>query len=215
MNTYFIYLAVILLIFLLIYYGIVFSLKFAPHKIRILSLSALIASCFRYIGLLVFLITGNIKNLYLLKPVMFLNILCIPVLGITSLYICSRSNKIKFNYCIGAASILLLAYAAAISKLPISIDIFNSLGYIMSFNNELLVCGIYLILNTIFFFIAVISLGSKLSNRLGTWFILFSAFAVMIEVIARFMGIIIFPALIIGDAIWLFTTDYALYKLKK
>jgi hypothetical protein len=215
MNTYFFYLALLLLMFLLIYCGVSSSVRFAPLKIKIISLAALIALSARYIALLIFLVTGNIKNLYLLKPLMFLNLLCLPVLAIISIYIYARNDKIKFNYCMISASLLLVTYLAAIIKLPISIEIYGSLGYIMSFNNEILVYGIYLIFNTIFFFSAVVFLGNKTSNKLGMWLILSSALAVIIEVIFKTCGVGILPSILLGDVIWIATVDYALYKLKK
>jgi hypothetical protein len=215
MNTYFFYLALLLLMFLLIYCGVSSSVRFAPLKIKIISLAALIALSTRYIALLIFLVTGNIKNLYLLKPLMFLNLLCLPVLAIISIYIYSRNDKIKFNYCMISASLLLFTYLAAIIKLPISIEIYGSLGYIMSFHNEILVYGIYLIFNTIFFFSAVVFLGNKTSNKLGMWLILSSALLVIIEVIVKTSGVSILPSILLGDVIWIATVDYALYKLKK
>jgi hypothetical protein len=215
MNTYFFYLALLLLMFLLIYCGVSSSVRFAPLKIKIISLAALIALSARYIALLIFLVTGNIKNLYLLKPLMFLNLLCLPVLAIISIYIYARNDKIKFNYCIISASLLLVTYFAAIIKLPISIEIYGSLGYIMSFNNEILVYGIYLIFNTIFFFSAVVFLGNKTSNKLGMRLVLSSALVVIIEVIVKTSGVSILPSILLGDVIWIATVDYALYKLKK
>lgn len=215
MNTYVFYLALLLLMFLLIYYGVSCSVRFAPLKIRIISLAALAALGARYIALLIFLITGNIKNLYLLKPLMFLNLLCLPVLAIISIYICARNDKIKFNYCIISASLLLVLYIAAIIKLPVSIEIYGSLGYIMCFYNELLVYGIYLIINTIFFFKAVVFLGNKTSNKLGMWLVLVAVLTVIIEVIVKSSGVSILPSILFGDVIWIFAADYALYKLKK
>ena len=215
MNTYFTYLILLLLMFLLIYYGLSCSLRFAPLKIKALSLAALIALSLRYIALIIFLVTGNIKNLYLLKPLMFLNLLCLPVLAIISIYIYARNDKIKFNYCIICAGLLLVIYISAIIKLPISIKIYGNLGYITSFYNELLVYAIYLVFNTILFFKAVISLGNKTSNKLGMWLISASAFVVVIEIIIRASGMIILPAVLFGDIIWIVTADYALYKLKK
>jgi hypothetical protein len=215
MNTYFFYLALLLLMFLQIYYGVSCCVRFAPLKIRSISLTANIALSLRYIALLIFLVIGNIKNLYFLKPLMFLNLLCLPVLAIIAIYIYARNDKIKFNYCIILASLLLVIYIAAIIKLPVSIEIYGSLGYIMSFYNQFLVYGTYLIFNTVVFFCAVIFLGNKPSNKLGMWLVLASALVAMFEVIVRTSGVSILPAVLFGDVIWIVTVDYALYKLKK
>jgi hypothetical protein len=215
MNTYFIYLALLLFMFLLIYYGVRCSFRFAPLKIRVLSLSALIALSFRYISLIIFLVTGNIKNIYLLKPLIFLNLLCLPIFAVIAIYIYARNDKIKFNYCIICASLLLLLYIGAIIKLPISIEIYESLGYIMTFNNQSLVYGTYLIFNTVVFFSAVMFLGNKTSNKHGMKLVLASALVAIIEVIVQIGGVILLPAVLFGDMMWIITADYALYKFKK
>jgi hypothetical protein len=201
--------------FLLLYYGLSSSVRFAPLKIRIISLAALAALGTRYIALIIFLISGNIKNLYLLKPLMFLNLLCLPVLAIISIYIYARNDKIKFNYYIISASLLLFIYIAAIIKLPVSIEIYGNLGYVMRFYNELLVYGIYLIFNTIFFFIAVVFLGNKTSNKLGMWLIFVASLIVIIEIIVKSIGVSMLPSILFGDIIWILAADYALYKLRK
>lgn len=215
MNTYFLYLTLLLLMFILIYYGVSFSFSFAPLKIRIVSLAAFIIISFRYIALLILLITGNIKNLYLLKPCIFLNLLCIPILGATAMYIFARNDKLKFNLCIIIACVLMVTYVAGIIILPTNIEIYPNLGYVMTFTNELLIYGIYLIINTTFFFNAVIFLGNKTSNKFGMRLIIASAFIACAELIAKACGLTMLPAVLFGDIIWIITADYALYKLKK
>ena len=85
----------------------------------------------------------------------------------------------------------------------------------MRFYNELLVYGIYLIVNTIFFFKAVVFLGNKTSNKLGMWLILVAALIVIIEVVVNTSGVSILPSILFGDVIWILTADYSLYKFKK
>jgi hypothetical protein len=201
--------------FLFVYFGISFSVKFAPAKIKILSLAVLIILSFRYIALLIFLITENIKSLYLLKPFIFLNLLCIPIFAVITIYIFARNDKIKFNFSIIAAIVLLLIYVAAIIKLSANIEVYENLGYIMSFKNYILVDGIYLFLNTMIFFMAIVLLGDKNANKLGMWLIIASTFVVIFELITRFCGITILPAILFGDMMWIISVDYALYKLKK
>jgi hypothetical protein len=215
MITYFLYIIMLLLMFLFIYYGVSFSFRFAPLKIRILSNSALLAIGLRYTAMFIFLIAGNIKNLYLLKPFIFLNLLCVPVLGTISIYIFARNDKIKLNYCILASTLFLIAYSTAVIKLPINIEIYRNLGYRMNFNNEFLVYGTYLIINTLFLFIAVTFMGNKNSNKMGMYLVLASAFVGIAEIIAKISGLHVFPAILLGDIIWLITIDYALYKLRK
>lgn len=215
MNIYYIYLLLLLLMFILIYSIISENLKHSPVKVRVLSLTALMIVSFRYIALLIFLIIKNIKYIYLLKPLIFLNLLCLPIVAIVSIYIFVRNDRIKFNYCLVVSGLLLLLYVIAMAKLPTSIISIGSLGYLMAFLNKNLVYGIYVVLNTIFLFISIIFLGFKNSNKFGIWMVLFSSLTQISEIILRASGFIILPVCIFGDIFWILTVSYALHKLNK
>ncbi len=215
MSIYYFYLILLVGIFLLIFYTIDTSCKFAPAKIRIVSSAALAIVSFRYIALIIFLLTKNIRNLYLLKPLMFLNLFCIPVLALVSIYILARIDNIKFDYFIVIAVILVLAYVLGIVKFPTYIEVYKNYGYIMSFYNNNLTFGIYLIINTLFFFSAVALLGNRNSNKPGIWLVLISAFIASAELVTSALGIRIIPAVLFGDILWLITAAFALNKLRK
>jgi hypothetical protein len=215
MNVYYFYVTLLLLVFILLYYGISYSLKFAPLKIKILSLSALSLICLRYAALIILLFSPNIKNLYLLKPFTFLNLLTIPVLASAAIYILFRNDKIKFNYCLILAGVLFSCYIFLISKFSVNIEIFRNLGYIMYFNNKNIQYGIYLILNTLFLFTAIIFIENKNINKLGVRMIIASSAAVIIETLLEASGITLFPTVLFGDILWIITIDYALSKLRK
>jgi hypothetical protein len=201
--------------FLLIFYALDCSLKFAPSKIRIVSSAALTIVSFRYIALLIFLITKNIRNLYLLKPLLYLNLLCIPVLALVSIYILARNDKIKFDYCMVIAAILMIIYTIAMVKLPVHIEVYKNYGYIMSMHNNKLAYGTYLIINTIFFFGSLSFIGNKNSNKPGMWLVLSSAFITSAELIIAVLGLHIIPAVLFGDILWIITVAFALNKLRK
>lgn len=215
MNIYYIYLSMLLLMFILIYYGLNFAYKYAPFKIRFLSFGALIALSLRYIALLIFLISKNIKYIYFLKPLIFSNLLGLPVLVMISIYIYARNDKLKFNYCITASVMLIILYTAAILKLPVNISSIGELGYSMTFINNNLVYSAFLILNTIFLFAAITLLSFKNINLLGMWLVFLSSAVEVFEIIIRAWGMEVFPSLIIGDICFIICINYALYKLKK
>lgn len=215
MSIYYFYLILLISLFLLIYYALDCSLRFAPSKIRIVSSAVLTIASFRYIALLIFLITKNIRNLYLLKPLLYLNLLCIPILALVSFYILARNDKIKFDYCMVIGVILMIIYMVAMVKLPVHIEVYNNYGYIMSFYNNNLAYGTYLIINTIFFFGAIFFLGNKNSNKPGMWLILSSAFITSAELIIAVLGLHIIPAVLFGDILWIITAAFALNKLRK
>lgn len=215
MNVYYFYVILLLLVFVLLYYGISYSLKFAPLKIKILSLSALSLISLRYVALIILLFSANIKNLYLLKPLTFFNLLAVPVLALTAIYILFRNDKINFNYCLILSAVLVPLYILLILNISINIEIFKNLGYIIQFNNKNIQYGIYLIINTIYLFTAVIFIDNKNANKLGVKLIMLSSLAVIVETILNTSGIALFPYLIFGDILWIITIDYALSKLRK
>ena len=68
-----IYFLLLLIMVLLLYQGIISSLVYAPRKIKIISVMALILMIFRYIALIILFIIKNQNYLYLLKPVVYTN----------------------------------------------------------------------------------------------------------------------------------------------
>lgn len=86
----------------------------------------------------------------------------------------------------------------------------------MYFANNNLLDGIYLILNTTFFFGAIILLCHRMiTNKFGILLVLVSSFVVMLEVVLKNLGISIFPILLLGDILWIITSVYSLNKLHK
>lgn len=215
MNIFYFYLILLLLIFVLLYKGISLSINFAPTKIKLLSIFAFILLPLRYMAVFIFLISKTIKYLYILKPIIFLNLLCIPILAMVGIYIFARKDRIKLSYFIIVSTMMLLLYILAITKLQVNIEIYKNLGYRMYFLNNNLIVGIYLAINTIFFFSSLILLGNSITNRLGMWLTLVSSLVVMLETTVNILGISLLPMLILGDVFWIITADYALFKLKK
>ena len=105
-----IYFLMLLIMVLLLYGGIISSLFYAPKKIKIISAMALILMTFRYIALIILFIIKNQSYLYLLKPLVFTNLLCIPICGILSVFIFSRNNKIKLKKILLMCAMLCIAY---------------------------------------------------------------------------------------------------------
>lgn len=215
MNTYYIYLSLLLLIFMLIFTGINYTLKHAPIKIRVLFLSIFALLSLRYAALIIFLTSKNIKYLYLFKPLIFLNLMCMPILAVISIYILARSDKFKFNYCLGICGFLIVLYIFAIIKFPVNIITLGNLGYSMCFINKDIVLGYYLIINTVFLFEVIVLLGYKNTNKLGMWMVLAASLTAIAETLARYMNIDLIPACVFGDILWIGASIYALNKLKR
>lgn len=212
---YYFYLILLLLIFVLLFSGINLSKNFAPAKIKFISIFALLLLAIRYITIFIFFISSNIKYLYLLKPAVFLNSLCIPILAMISIYILARKDKLKLTYIIIVSIVILLVYIFAIFTMKTNIEIYKNLGYRMYFESNNILDAMYLVLNTIFFFTSIILLSSSVTNKFGMWLALASSLILMLEIIVKSAGFSIFPFILIGDIFWLITMNFSLNKLKK
>jgi len=121
---------------LLLYEGIVSGLFYAPKKIKVMSVIALVFMAFRYIALIILFIMKNQSYLYLLKPLVFTNLLCIPVCGILSAIIFARDNKIKLKKILLIFTILCVVYGIVIYKSPANLMISELCGYTIELQLE-------------------------------------------------------------------------------
>jgi len=215
MSIYYIYLSLLLLAFILIYYGIEWCIRYAPVRIKLLGTTLIAILTIRYIGLLILLIIKNIKYLYLLKSLVFLNVLCIPVLAFISLYILARNDNIKFSYGFIILGILLAAYILAMTYIPIGIISQGSLGYVITLERSKILFGTYLIINTIVFLYSLLLLEHKSTNRLGIILIIAASAITVLEIIFSSLCGNILPSIIISDVMWLSTINFALYRFKR
>ncbi|MBU3191103.1 hypothetical protein K9O30_17400 [Clostridium bowmanii] len=211
MNVYFL---LLLVMALLLYKGIISTLFYSPRKIKIISILALVLMTFRWIALMILFIIKNQNYLYLLKPLVFTNLICIPVCGILSVFIFSRNNKIKlkrlFLWCI----ILFVAYFIVIYKSTVNINISNYCGYTMKLQLESYCYIILLIINLIFAIKGIKLYSVIYSSKPGAVLIIISASITLLSVILTSINSD-FPWLLLGDISWLATMDYGLSKFKR
>jgi hypothetical protein len=215
MQAYLIYLILLLIILLILYKGIELGLKYAPLKLKYLSIGILAAMILRYITLGIMLVVKNIKYLYILKPIYFINLFVIPIVALISLYILARNDKIKINFVLVFLPLFLIAYIIMIYKLPGYTILNSSFGYCMYLDRQTIVYGIYIIINTLILFATTLLLENKVANKPGLMLVLVSALVTIVEVLLMLNGIILLPSLIIGDLTWMLTLNYALNRLKK
>jgi hypothetical protein len=211
----FTYIFLLLLMLIIITNGIIFCFKYAPLKIRILSLFVLIALDCRYITLIIFYIHKSINYLYSLRVLYFINILCIPVLALIVLYILSRSDKIKFKLIIIISLILVLLFSILIINGSISLIVLNNSSYTMIINSPSFVKVIYLIINILFMVASIFILNKSNVNKRGISIILLASIVVTCEILLSFTQMSLLPEEIVGDIFWVIALNYALYELKK
>ncbi|MBU3179601.1 hypothetical protein [Clostridium psychrophilum] len=211
MNIYFLLLSI--MIFLL-YEGIISSLIYAPKKIKIIITIALILMTFRYIALIILLIVVNQNYLYLLKPAVYTNFLCIPICGILSVFIFARNDKVKFRKIAIMCFMLCIVYFIVIYRSFVDISISNICGYTLILNLKDYFNVILLVINSIFI-VKGIELSSKTySNKLGAILITISASITLISVLLTLISINS-EWLLLGDISWIITIDYGLLKFKR
>jgi len=199
---------------LLLYEGIVSGLFYAPKKIKVMSVIALVFMAFRYIALIILFIMKNQSYLYLLKPLVFTNLLCIPVCGILSAIIFARDNKIKLKKILLIFTILCVVYGIVIYKSPANLMISELCGYTIELQLEVYCYIIFLITNVIFATKGIELFNKPYSNKLGAILIIISAIITVIAVLITSINTN-FAWLVLGDISWIITIDYGLIKLKR
>lgn len=209
-----IYFLLLLVMVLLLYQGVISSLSCAPKKIKIISVIALSLMTFRYIALIILFIMKNQSYLYLLKPVVFMNLVCIPICGILSISIFSRDNKIKLKKILFMCLMLGISYFIVIYKSSAYINISNNFGYIIELQLETYCYTVLLVINSIFL-IKGINLYNKIySNKLGVVLIIISSSITLLSVLLTSINSNL-PMLLLGDISWILTIDYGLIKFKR
>ncbi|MGV8983237.1 hypothetical protein [Clostridium sp.] len=211
MNMYFL---LLLVMALLLYKGIVSSLLYSPKKIKIISIVALILMTFRWIALMIFFIIKNQSYLYLLKPLMYTDLICIPVCGILSVFIFSRNSKIKLKEFFFGYTILFIAYAIVIYKSTVNINISNYCGYTMELQLEAYCYTILLIINLILVIKGIKLYSVVYADKLGAILIIISASITLLSVLLTSINSD-FAWLLLADISWIATMDYGLSKFKR
>ncbi|WP_406765125.1 hypothetical protein [Candidatus Clostridium radicumherbarum] len=132
-----------------------------------------------------------------------------------SIYILARKDKLKLTYIIIVSIVLLVVYMFIVFTMKTNIDIYKNLGYRMYFESNNILDAMYLILNTLFFFTAIILLSSSVTNKFGMRLALASSLILMLEIVVKSVGFSIFPFISLGDIFWLITVNFSLNRLKK
>jgi len=197
-----------------LYEGIISSLAYAPKKIKLISAMALSLMSFRYLALIILFTIKNQSYLYLLKPFVYANLLCITICGVLSVFIFSRNNKIRLKKVLFICATMFIAYAIVIYKSPATIYISNNSGYIIKLQLEPYCYIVLVIINSIYL-IKGIKLYNKIyTNKLGSVLIVIASAVTLISVLLTSIYTS-FPMIILGDIFWIITIDYGLIKFKR
>ena len=209
-----IYFLLLLMMILLLYEGITSSMVYAPKKIKIISGMALILMTFRYIALIILFVIDNQNYLYLLKPIVFTNLICIPVCGIVSIFIFARNSKIKLNKVLFISVILCIIYSIIIYISPASLNLSKFGGYNLDLKLEAYYYIPLLIASSMIMVKGIEMLNKTFSNKIGALLIIMSSIITLMSVLLTSINPN-FMWLLFGDICWVITLDYGLIKFKK
>lgn len=213
LNIY-LYLILQLLIVVFIYFGFEISKKYAPPKIKILSILVLTFLTMREVSLLILFFWENIMYLYVLKPFVFLHLIALPLASVICLFILMRNDKFNFSYSFLISGILLAAYILLMLKVPHGVQISQRFGYYINLLNPLPPAFFYIACNTIFMIMAILQLGKPMVNNAGLYMVVFAALFSVGETLLGLLGIEFLVHNIIGDFCWVAVLNYSLVRLK-
>ncbi len=209
----YIYIVCLLLMFIVLYLGVTQVFSYAPIKIKSICIITFLLVLLRYSTLLIFLLFDNIRHVYILKHLTFLNIIYIPLLIFISFYIGYRNSKMNIGYFYYIFYIAIIFYGISIFKIPIQTYISPVYGY----NLIMLSILPYIVLITInvFMFIVLVKVYkypycikvSILYQCLSSIFMVITICIALMNV--EFMGIII-----IAELMWMATLNYNLKRFK-
>ncbi|MFL0196088.1 hypothetical protein ACJDU8_10995 [Clostridium sp. WILCCON 0269] len=209
-----IYIFLLPVMFLMLIQGLVWT-KSLPGKIKVITFIIIIAMIFRYISISIMLFATNMKYLYMLKIPFFLNLIVVPMIVFTVLYIFIRKNNIKFYYIFIISIMLILLYIFIMYKCAAVLQIVEKSVYTLVFLQHIYIYWTYIVFNTLIIFFVLGFVNKKGVNKLGIYLVLLAAFVTVIESILWFMGIRILVENILGDIFWVIVLIYALNKVKK
>lgn len=208
------YIFIIFIVLLLMFEALYIS-KFSPNKIKVAAVAVILTMIMRYASLLMLSLAYNIKYLYLLKPLLFLNFLSVPLFALIALYIFIRRDNINFSYIFSIAAVMISLYGIMIYKCTVLIQGNNIHGYTIYFAKDMYLYWIFVIVNTMTLFLAMALVRNKNVNKLGITFVIIASLVTIVELILWIIGMKISQENVIGDMLWAVTIVYALNKIKK
>jgi hypothetical protein len=215
MFVLYIYLFSLLAMLLLIGNTVLVTSNYAPIKIKTVSLIALTAAFLRSLCLLYLFFTKKIVLLYLLKPIAFINILYVPVIGIICIYIFMRNDKIKFSYTFIIYALLVVLYILFVYTEPFQIKASQGFGYGFYFSGNMIGAFGFIAVITIILILSILQLGKPAANNFGLSLIIICSLVSIGDTFLNLLGFEYMIQNIMGEIIYLIVFNYGLSRLKK
>ncbi|MEG1796550.1 MAG: hypothetical protein RR262_08665 [Clostridium sp.] len=197
---------------MLIYEGITTSFTYAPKKIKAITIIAMILILLRFIALLLLFVYDKMQYVYLLKPLIFLELFYMPIIIFICIYIYSRNEKIKLSFFYILCGIFIMVYFMLIIKAPLVTNLSNVYGYSITLENGLISYLVLLSINSFVFILGFKIYGFRHSNKIGVIMIVISALVTIITTVVSVLHPDFVGVIIGGELFWMITLDYGLRK---
>lgn len=214
MATFYSYIFLLLIVIILLFKSFYLD-SHSPKRIKTIAFITIIAMSLRYAALLILFLAHNIKYLYLLKIIFFMNLIAVPLIAITVLYIFMRGHIINFSYTFIVLGILIVFYSFIMVRCTCFLENYNNFAYTMIFTQDSYIYWIYIVLNTIILFFTAFFINKKNISKVGMILVMIASIATIIEYMMWIMGISVITEKVVGDLLWIITLVYALNKVKK
>lgn len=189
--------------------------KKAPFKIKILAGISIVGIIIRNIALIIMLLNKNLAYLYILKPLIYLNYVCMPVIVCITLCILARNNKINFWYLFIVLFASIALYTIVILRGSINITISMELGYLTRVLNDKCLKNIAFVFYTVCLMWCITLINKKNENRMLIVFAALICVISIIEIILNVLNIEFIPNLLVSNSLWLILLNCILYKIKR
>jgi hypothetical protein len=211
----YIYIISILIMFMLIYEGITTSISHAPKKIKAITIIAMMLTLLRFISLFLLLVYEKMQYVYLIKPLIFLELFYMPIIIFICIYIFSRNEKIKLNFFYILCAIFIIIYFFLIIKAPLATNLSSIYGYSITLENGLNSYLVLLFINTFVFVLGFKIYSFRYCNKIGVIMLMISAVVTIVTTIVSVLHPDFVGVIIGGELFWMITLDYGLRKFRR
>lgn len=211
----FTYVCLLIVFIIFISYLINNNQKYSPKKIKPFFLIVLSLLLLKFVALAICLIFDQQFIIYAIKPLVFLNLICVPLLALGCFYIFLRDDKKKFDYNYSFLIIGVVAFICFVIFVPLGISIKQYFGYIISMNEPMITSILYMIVLASLCVCTLYYFDKPFCNKSGMRLLFCSIVISIAEYFVFLGGIRVYPYPLIGEAFMLISTMIAINKFVK
>lgn len=208
----YLYLIVLTIILLLIISSFRYT-KNAPIKIGFMGNIIFFSMFLRTLAIIYMILSSNILYMYILKPLIFLNIVYLPLIPVICFLMYHRVNKIDIKKLILFMMGLIVSYIVVLSKLPVKMIIYDSV-YVFQILNKF-ICIPWIMLNVVFLVVVKKLFKKSRYSKRGGVFISIASVISLIETSLILFDFRIINYSLLQDLCWLLALIYGLSKIRK